>query len=89
MDVDSLILEQYHDTCYWELSRFGPVTDLPVNLGPVFVCALSDQLEGSTEITFPPERQVDMGLWHGTKGEVVENGWTRYVFLFHVESTLS
>jgi hypothetical protein len=83
IEVDPLILEQDHDICYWELSRFGPITtDLTVNLGPIFVCSLGEQLEGSHDNESLPKRQVDVGLWHRTKGEVVENGWTRYIFLF-------
>jgi hypothetical protein len=44
---------------------------------------LGDQLEGSSaiDIASPLEKQVDVGLWRRTKGEVVENGWTRYVLL--------
>jgi hypothetical protein len=76
--IDSLTLNQYHEICYWHLSRFRAITisdDVAVNLGAVHACSQSDQLEVLGESAFLDANVC--GRWFGGEGEVMENGWTR------------
>jgi hypothetical protein len=82
--IDSLTLEQYHDICYWELSRRRTVaisTDITVNLGVVLACS-SDQFQDSVEIVSLPDVKINCNDWYGAAGEAIDNGWTRYLIWF-------
>jgi hypothetical protein len=83
MLINSLTLEQYHDICFWKLSRTQTITvpaDATLNLGTVFVCSSGDQLQDWVGIVSWTDVEVGHTGWHGAKGEVMSNGWTRYVF---------
>jgi hypothetical protein len=85
MAIEFLTLEQYHEICYWNLSRLRHLycsTSATVNLNTIIVCPSEDRLEDSVEIAlFLPNEEVYLGYWSTTLGayrEVVEGGWTRY-----------
>ncbi|KAF7344095.1 hypothetical protein MVEN_01699200 [Mycena venus] len=82
--IASLTLEQYHEICYWDLSRHRELlgsTPITVNLGAIISCSSEDQLDNSVEIAFLPDAEVRLGQWN-TDGEVtskiMEDGWTRF-----------
>jgi hypothetical protein len=78
--IDSLTLNQFHEICYRDLSRYRTITisnDVTVNLGAVFACSPSDQFEDWREIVSLPYVGGSVAHWCGAKGEVMENGWTR------------
>jgi hypothetical protein len=82
--IDSLTLEQYHQICYWNLSRFRKVdcsASATVNLDTIIACPLGDRLEDSVEIALLPDVEVYLSGWgtpKRTTREVMEGGWTRY-----------
>ncbi|KAF7377041.1 hypothetical protein MSAN_00122200 [Mycena sanguinolenta] len=87
MVVDSLTLEQYHRICDLNLRqrrRFYLSASTTVNLGAVFRCS-SYPLEDSVEIafSFSPSaealRLCDWRTFKGSTGEVMPNGWTRFL----------
>ncbi|KAJ7901389.1 hypothetical protein B0H13DRAFT_2336153 [Mycena leptocephala] len=46
MVIDSLTLEQYHELCYWNLSRFSTIsTNATVTMGMGVVCSSGNQLD--------------------------------------------
>jgi hypothetical protein len=83
MAIDSLTLEQYHEICYWNLSRqhLSSSTSATVNLSAIIACASADRLEDLIEIALLPDAEVYLGSWRTPEtatGEDVEGGWTRY-----------
>ncbi|KAJ7882265.1 hypothetical protein B0H13DRAFT_2539465, partial [Mycena leptocephala] len=81
--INSLTLEQYHNICYWSLSRtrnFDCSSSATVNLNTIIVCTAGDQLEDSVEIALLPDTKVYRGDWETAAevaGEVMDGGWTR------------
>jgi hypothetical protein len=63
--------------------------DATVNLGTVVVCPSGNQFEGSAKTTFLPDLKVDWGDWRGAQGDIMQDGWTRWVFMFCLEGDLS
>jgi hypothetical protein len=84
--TDALTLEQYHQICYWNLSRhqnFYCSASATVNLTTIIACASEDRFEDSVEIALLPDTKVYLGDWRtpeGATGEVMEGGWTRYYY---------
>jgi hypothetical protein len=84
MAIESLTLEQYHEICYWDLSRrrnFYCSASATVNLHTIIVCPSGDRLEDSVEIALLPDTKVYLGDWRTPEtatGEVMEGGWTWY-----------
>jgi hypothetical protein len=82
--IDALALEQYHQICYWNLSRFRTFdcsTSATVNLSAIIVCSSGDCLKDLVEIVLFPDADVYLGDWRTYErvtGEVMEGGWTRY-----------
>jgi hypothetical protein len=82
--IDALTLRQYHNICFWNLSRIRQLycsTSATVSLNTIIACALGDRLEDSVEIALLPDAEVRLGYWRTAAeetGEVMEGGWTRY-----------
>jgi hypothetical protein len=55
---------------------------MTVNLGGVIACSHTIQLEGLAEIASLTDGDIDCGGWCGAEGDVMEDGWTRYLFYF-------
>jgi hypothetical protein len=94
MAIDSLTLQEYHNICSWNLSRFRFIsisTSKAVNLGGIVSFSLSHLIGDPVEIAFLRNTEVfhrygsrNRG-WEssgGAKGEVMKDGWTRYSTLF-------
>jgi hypothetical protein len=81
--IDGLTLEQYHEICYWNLSRCRTFDCSTSAITPnaIITCPSGDQLEDSVEIARFPGAGVYLDDWttaEGATGEVMEGGWTRY-----------
>jgi hypothetical protein len=80
MVIDSLTLKEFHEICYWDLSRFRNISisnSVTVNLGGIIICSSDDQLQDWVEIVSLPNIKVYGGCWWGAEGEVMGNGRTR------------
>jgi hypothetical protein len=82
--IDALTLGQYHNICYWDLSRPRYLycsASATVNLNGIIVCTSADQPEDLVGIALLPNEEVYLGDWRTPEratGEVMEGGWTRY-----------
>jgi hypothetical protein len=83
MAIDSLTLKQFHEICYWDLSRHRNLccsTSATVNLNAMIMCPSRDHLENSVEIALLLDAEFDRSHWvtgNRVTGEVMEGGWTR------------
>ncbi|KAJ7863402.1 hypothetical protein B0H13DRAFT_2565184 [Mycena leptocephala] len=95
MAINALTLEQYHQICYWDLSRhrkFYCSASATVNLNAISVCASGDRLEDLVEIALLLDGEVYPDTWEtmeGVRGEVMEGGWTRFASDDIFDSTLN
>jgi hypothetical protein len=89
MVIDSLTLEQFHTICYWNGSHHWGVSmnERTVHLGATLVKSGSDrvyldEVVSSSNIRIDYHRWKTIQDWHtpGARGEVTENGWTRYLY---------
>jgi hypothetical protein len=91
MVIDCLTMEQYHRICYWDLSQPRIITistNVTVNICGVFTCSSEDPLQDWVEIASLQNVDISTFDWVmiasslnvDAKGEVMDNGWTRYVF---------
>ncbi|KAJ7928248.1 hypothetical protein B0H13DRAFT_2182367 [Mycena leptocephala] len=89
MVIDSLTLEQFHATCAWHLSRWcirSFHTPITVHVGAVVVSSGSSDLDYLNEVASSLNIRIDYHRWKtiqdwhtpGARGEVIENGWTRF-----------
>ncbi|KAJ7882928.1 hypothetical protein B0H13DRAFT_2344390 [Mycena leptocephala] len=82
--IDALTIKQYHEICYWDLSRDRQLycsASATVNLHTIIACPLEDRLEDWVEIAHLPDAEVYLDNWRTTEGvggEVMEGGWTRF-----------
>jgi hypothetical protein len=77
MVIDSLTLEQYHEICYWDLSRRRSIslsTPVTVKLGAVIASSWDDQVKDLVGIAFLPDVVVRVGRWYEVEGEVMKDG---------------
>jgi hypothetical protein len=52
---------------------------MTVNLGGVIACSHTNKLEGLAEIASLTDGEIDCG---DSEGDVMQDGWTRYLFCF-------
>jgi hypothetical protein len=82
--IRSLTLDQYHDICYWSLSRsrvFHSSCPIVVNLGAILFCSPSNRLDEAVEIALLSNPDNWCGRWETTRGahgDHTEDGWSRY-----------
>jgi hypothetical protein len=93
MVIDSLMLEKYHEICYWSLSRLRSVccsASATANLSAIIAGASRNRLEDLVEIALLPDAEVHLGYWRagGATREVFDDGWTRYYHLFWLHGSL-
>ncbi len=84
--IESLTLGQYHGIIYWNLGhlRSNPIsTSIIVNLGAILSCPLSDRIADTVQISGwnPDIRWNHWATIQGVKGEVTNDGWTRYSYV--------
>ncbi|KAF7374120.1 hypothetical protein MSAN_00293200 [Mycena sanguinolenta] len=84
--IESLTLEQYHEVCFWDLSRRRYVSAISrsgiVNLGAVMFWP-SAKLSDMVEVAHLPTAELDLSAyrWYTTGeqvGTIMEDGWTRF-----------
>lgn len=93
MVTDSLTMEQFHAICRWDLARYqvkGSPTPATVRLGAILVTSghgldYLDAVVPSSNITINLPRWETIQDWGytrtpGARGEVTEDGWTRYSY---------
>ncbi|KAJ6554268.1 hypothetical protein B0H19DRAFT_1071687 [Mycena capillaripes] len=79
--INSLNRQQYHRICNFSLSQRRCMTfSLPVTvtLGAVLLSP-SDQSQDLVEMAWSPDVEFNAADWYRDGGEVMENGWTRFI----------
>lgn len=77
--IAALMLEQYHDICYWELSlvrRIFSSSAAPLNMGSVYYSSADESGPFFEIATFA--RVEILSRWQGDFRELMEDGWIRY-----------
>jgi hypothetical protein len=87
MVIDSLTLEQFHAICCWDQSYYWvvPMNERTAHLGAILVKSGSnwdylDEIVSSCNIRIPPHWKAFRWDTREARGEVIENGWTRYSY---------